>query len=270
MYNYNDHIIYINTAVGTKAATTSEDDRTASISRDSCSTSEVSATAVEEGYTSNEDSMPHNASNDMDEDFKPWEDEQNFDDDKEQSIKSAPSRTTSLNSPMDDDNWNKSEWPSIEPQTASWERTTDDIPMASSSKLTSGSSNGASAFNGNPSNSLLKKTTTSSKNSLSATESDSSLKGRLNQSDIERLEEQAKWASMEVDYFADMQPVISSSKGPPSASPSVSKQMNESTSSEPTLAVTTNKLNYVPDEEVSIVWCLYMAGYYMNTVKLLH
>ena len=69
----------------------------------------MSATAVEVGYTSNEDSMPHNASNDMDEDFKPWKDEQNFDDDKEQSIKSAPSCTTSLNSPMDDDIWNKSE-----------------------------------------------------------------------------------------------------------------------------------------------------------------
>lgn len=241
--------------VGTKAATISEDDRIASVSRDSCSTSEVTATAVEEGYTSNEDSMSHNATNDMDEDFKAWEDEQNFDEDKEQSIKSSPSHTNSLNSPTDNDNWNKSEWPSMEPLTSSWERTTDDVPIASSSssKLSSGSSNGASAFNGNPSNSLLKKTATSSKNSLSATESESSLKGRLNQSDIERLEEQAKWASMEVDYFADMQPVIINSKPPTSVSPSVSRQMTKSTSSEPTPAVTTNKLNYVPDEEVGIV-----------------
>ena len=214
----------------------------------------MTATAVEEGYTSNEDSMSHNATNDMDEDFRAWEDEQNFDEDKEQSIKSSLSYTNSLNSPTDYDNWNKSEWPSIEPQTSSWERTTDDIPVTSSSKLSTGSTNGASAFNCNRSNSLLKKTATSSKNSLSATESDSSLKGRLNQSDIERLEEQAKWASMEVDYFADMQPVIANSKPPPSVSPSVSKQMNKSTSSEPTPVVTTNKLNYVPDEEVGIVY----------------
>ena len=237
--------------------TSNEDSRTstASVSRDSCSTSDVTAMAAEEGYTSNEDSLSHTAGNDMDKDFKAWEDdEQNFDEDKEQSIKSSPPLTNSLNSPMDDD-WRKSEWPSIEPQTSTWDQITDDqTPVVTSSKRASGSTNGASAFNGNTSNSLLK-TATSSKNSLSATESDSSLKGRLNQSDIERLEEQAKWASMEIDYFADMQPVITSSK-PPSASASVSKHVSKSTPSESTSSMTTNKLNYVPDEEVSNV-CVY-------------
>lgn len=246
---------------------TDEDVKTASISRDSCSTSKViTPTVVEQGYTSNEDSVTHTAGNDMDEDdeeFKAWEnDEQNFDDNEEQSMKLSPLHTNTLNSPANDDNdWNKSEWPSIEPQTSSWERTIDTVPLASSSsKLVSGSTNGASAFNGSTSSSLRKSTASlrSSKSNLSTTESDSSLKGRLNQSDIERLEEQAKWASMEVDYFADMQPVITSSKQP-SVSSLVSKQTSMSTSSEST---TTNKLNYVPDEEVNgILFCLHIQKY---------
>ena len=239
--------------VGAKALSTSEDDKTASVNRDSCSTAEVTATATEEAYTSNEDSVSHTGGNDMNEDFKAWEDdEQNFDEDKEESVKSSPLHTNSLNSPTVDDDWNKSEWPSIEPQTSSWERSSDTVTLASSVKLASGSSNGASAFNGNTSGSLLKAATSlrSSKTSLSATESDSSLKGRLNQTDIERLEEQAKWASMEIDYFADMQPVITSNKPPSVSSLLVSKETSKSTSSESTPAMT-NKLNYVPDEEVN-------------------
>ena len=190
--------------------------------------------------------------NDMDEDFKAWEDdEQNLDEDKKESVKSSPLHTNSLNSPTVNDDWNKLEWPSIEPQTSSWERTSDTIPLALSSKLASGSSNGASAFNDNTGSSLLKAATSlrSSKTSLSATESDSSLKGRLNQSDIERLEEQAKWASMEVDYFADMQPMIASNK-PLSVSLPINDQISKSTTTGST-PPTSNKLNYVPDEEVN-------------------
>ena len=239
--------------IGTKALSTSEDDKTASVSRDSCSTAEITAT-VEEDYTSNEDSSSHTGANDMDKDFKAWEDdEQNLDEDKEESLKSSPLHTNTLNSPTVDDDWNKSEWPSIEPQTSSWERTSDTTALVSSSKLAgSGSTNGASAFNGNTNSPLLKAATSlrSSKTSLSATESDSSLKGRLNQSDIERLEEQAKWASMEVDYFADMQPVIMNTKPPPSVSLPAGKEIVKSTSTESTPS-TNNKLNYVPDEEVN-------------------
>ena len=241
------HVLH---TVGTKTlSTTSEDDNTASvISKDGLSTSEVMATAVE-GYTSNEDSMSHTAGNDTDKD-----DEQSFDEDKEQLTKSLSPRTNSLTSPND---WSKSEWPSIEPQ-ASWENITDTVLTTSTSKLTSGSTNGASAFNGNRSSSLLKSTSSlrSSKNSLSAAESDNSLKGRLNQSDIERLEEQAKWASREIDYFADMQPVIVSSKPSTTASVSTSAGNNDMTvtnRSTPSVSSTTNKLNYVLDDEVGTI-----------------
>ena len=229
---------------------TGEDDNATNTSS---STAEVTITAVDEGHTSNEDSISHTGGNDMDEDFKAWDEsnEQNSDEDKEESIKSSPMHTDSLNTPTVSDEWSKSEWPSIEPHSSSWERTSDSVPLTSSAKLASGSNNGASAFNGNPSSSLPKSTRllSSSKTSLSAAESDSSLKGRLNQSDIERLEEQAKWASMEIDYFADMQPTIASSE-PPSVGSSVSKQINKSTSSESAPAAT-NKLTYVPDEEVN-------------------
>ena len=234
-------------AIGTKAL---EDDNTTNTSS---STVEVTTVAVDEDRTSNEDTISHTGGNDMDEDFKAWDegDEQYSDEDKEESIKSFPLNTSSLNTPTVSDEWSKTEWPSIEPHSSSWERTSDDVPSTTSAKLTGGSRNGASAFNGNPSNSLPKRTGSlpSSKTSLSVTESDSNLKGRLNQSDIARLEEQAKWASMEIDYFADMQPTIASNK-PPSVSSSFTKQPNKSTSSESAPAAT-NKLNYVPDEEVN-------------------
>ena len=65
---------------GTKALSTNEDDNAASVSRASCSTAEITATAIEAAYTSNEDSMSHASRNYMDKDFKAWEeDEQNFD-----------------------------------------------------------------------------------------------------------------------------------------------------------------------------------------------
>lgn len=241
---------YIHT-IGTKTLTFNEDDdKTASAGKGTHSPSELTTATVAEDNMSNEDSMSQPAGNEMDEDFKTWEDdEQNLDEDQEQSVKSSsPSQTNSLNSPADNDDWNKLEWPSIEPQTSSWEQIADAVPVSSAS----GSTNGASAFNGNKSNSLLKVTASlrSSKNSLSATESDSSLKGRLNQTDIERLEEQAKWASMEIDYFADMQPVITNSK--PSVSSLTSKQTAVTNSTPPASAIT-NKLNYVPDEEVCMM-----------------
>ena len=60
----------------TKALSISEDDKAACVSGVSCSTAEITATATETAYTSNEDSMSHTSGNDMDEDF--GEDEQNF------------------------------------------------------------------------------------------------------------------------------------------------------------------------------------------------
>ena len=73
------------------------------------------------------------------------------------------------------------------------------------------------SFNGNTGNSLLKAVTSvrSSLTSIFATDLDCSLKGQLNQSDTEMLEEQTKWESMEVDYSADMQPVITGSTPAP-------------------------------------------------------
>ena len=69
--------------------------------------------------------MSHTSGNDMDEDFKAWEEgEQNFD---KESIKSSPLHANFLNS--------RSEWPSINPQTSSWERASDIVTLISSSKL---------------------------------------------------------------------------------------------------------------------------------------
>ena len=83
------------------------------VDKDNCSTTEITAAVTAaEGYTSNEDSLSHTADdeeshtagdnvshitgNDVDEEFKAWEnDDQNFDKDEEQSIKSSPPNTNS-------------------------------------------------------------------------------------------------------------------------------------------------------------------------------
>ena len=41
-----------------------------------CSTAEILATATEAAYASNEDSISHTSGNDMDEDFKAWEEDE--------------------------------------------------------------------------------------------------------------------------------------------------------------------------------------------------
>ena len=202
----------------------------------------------------------------MDDDFKSWDDEDQLT--KTQALDdlhTPASVTASTDNNIDD--WDDSEWPAIEPEvTSSWERST--APVTSK---TVGSSNGASAHGVNTSGtSLLKnnKSLQSSKSSLATTESDtgSSLKGRLNQSDIERLKQQAEW-SKEPDYFADMQPVISN-KSKSTTSLSVKDNRNEDVTTI-TSSMSANKLSYVPNDEVCELchMCMSHAGLWGKTLN---
>lgn len=217
----------------------------------------------EDGNTSDEEeeSVSHHTDNDhddMDEDFKAWEDEDQIT--EPLPVDNSQTPTSLAGSSNHNDDWNSSEWPSIEPVTASsWERSADTV-----TPTTSGNTNGASALNVNnrssnssssSGTSLLKtsKSLHSSKSSVTTTESDSSLKGRLNQTDIERLKQQVEWSSKEPDYFADMQPEIK-----PSSSASLSVKDSETVTSKDSSTITTttssasmSKLSYVPDPEVS-------------------
>ena len=189
-------------------------------------------------------SQTGNDNDNMDDDFKPWDDEsqltktQPLDDVHTHSFiysflalqctsteglqtTCAPASVTVSADNSNIDDWDDSEWPAIEPVvTSSWERSTEPV-----TSKTVGSSNGASAHGVNTSGTSLLKNNKSLRSSKRAiTESDDSLKGRLNQSDIERLKQQAEW-SKEPDYFADMQPVIyNKSKSTTSLSVKVNKK----------------------------------------------
>jgi len=152
-----------------------------------------------EGDTSykKEESFSQTGNDDnMDNDFKAWVDKGLLTKTLPLDDVQAPASVTASTDSNNISDWDNLEWPEIEPvTTSSWERT---------------------ANNMNTSGSLLK-SSYSLLSSKSTTESDNSLKGRLNQSDIERLKQQAEW-SKKPDYFADMQPVINNSKSPTSLS----------------------------------------------------
>ena len=224
-----------------------------------------------EGVTSSEHeeeeelvSQTGNDNDNMDDDFKPWDDENQLTETQPlDDVHTPASITVSTDNNIDD--WDDSEWPAIEPEvTSSWERST--APVTSK---TVGSSNGASAHGVNTSGtSLLKnnKSLQSSKSSLARTESDSSLKGRLNQSDIERLKQQAAW-SKEPDYFADMQPIISN-KSKSTTSLSGKDNKNNVNEDMTTIASSTSasKLSYAPNDEVCELYSSDGTEPYMYTL----
>ena len=225
------------------------------LSKDSYPNSEI---ITAEGETSNEEeeeSVSQTGDDDnMDNDFKAWDDE-------DQTLPLDDVQTPSSVTANNIYDWSNSEWPEVEPvTTSSWDRSIEPVTSKSG-----GTSNGASAHNVNTSGSglsLLKssKSLRSSKSSLATTESDSSsLKGRLNQSDIERLKQQAEW-SKEPDYFADMQPIISNNKSSTSLSTKDNGNVANKDSEVTTIASATpvSKLSYVPNDEVCTLHICYV------------
>jgi len=243
---------YCFNAVGAKKVDKEDDTRTSvssTLSKDSYLNSEITTAQGDTSYEEEESVSQTGNDDNMDNDFKAWEDEDQLTETLPlDDVQTPASVTASTNN----DDWDNSEWPAIEPvTTSSWERSFEPV-----TSKTGGTSNGASAHNVNTSGSgisLLKnsKSSRSSKSSSATTESDSSIKGRLDQSDIERLKQQAEW-SKEPDYFADMQPVIDNSKSSTSLSlkdnESVVNKVSEVTTI--TSSMSMSKLSYVPNDEV--------------------
>jgi len=222
------------------------------LSKESYPNSEIATADGDTSYEEEESVSQAGHDDNMDNDFEAWEDEDQLTETLPLDDIHTPASVTASTDNNNTDDWGNSEWPAIEPvPTSSWERNFEPV-----TSKTGGTSNGASAHNVNTSGSgisLLKssKSLRSSKSSLATTESDSSLKGRLNQSDIERLKQQAEW-SKEPDYFADMQPVIDNSKSTTSVNVKDNETVANEASEVTTIASSTSmsKLSYVPNDEV--------------------
>jgi len=224
-----------------------EDDTKTSISstlsKDSYPNSEITTA---EGDTSYEEEESVSQTGNDDNMFKAWEDEDQLSETLPLDDVQTPA-SVSASTDNNNDDWNNSEWPAIEPvTTSSWERSFEPV-----TSKTGGTSNGASAHNVNTSRSGISLLKNSKSSSVATTESDSSIKGRLNQSDIERLKQQAEW-SKEPDYFADMQPVINNSKSSTSLSVKDNESVANKLSEVTTIASSTSmsKLSYIPNDEV--------------------
>ena len=84
------------------------------------------------------------------------------------------------------------------------------------------------------------------------------MRGRLRDEDIQRLEEKAAWVTKELDFFADMGPVIASSH---SSLMSVGSQKTRDITEESTTA-TSLSLQYQPGEVRNWLCCVYWLYMY--------